>query len=142
MKIGFLGLGIMGQGMARNLALKGHDVTAWNRTTKAELKEKLPKVKLVSTIRDAVVDQEIVMIRVTGPDAQKGIYYGDQGLFAHVTSGTLVPILYSSLAILAVPDGKMRFCALMALITSFGVKPSACSLFQSMSTETTRCLPP
>ena len=81
MKIGFLGLGIMGQGMARNLALKGHDVTAWNRTTKAELKEKLPKVKLVSTIRDAVVNQEIVMICVTGPDAQKGIYYGDQGAF-------------------------------------------------------------
>jgi 3-hydroxyisobutyrate dehydrogenase-like beta-hydroxyacid dehydrogenase len=90
MKIGFLGLGIMGQGMARNLALKGHDVTAWNRTTKTELKEKLPKVKLVSVIRDAVVDQEIVMICVTGPDAQKDIYYGDEGLFAHVTPGTLV----------------------------------------------------
>ena len=90
MKIGFLGLGIMGQGMARNLALKGHDVTAWNRTTKTELKEKLPKVKLVSAIRDAVVDQEIVMICVTGPDAQKDIYYGDKGLFAHVTPGTLV----------------------------------------------------
>jgi len=90
MKIGFLGLGIMGQGMARNLALKGHDVTAWNRTTKADLEEKLPKVKLVSTIREAVVDQEIVMICVTGPDAQKDIYYNDEGLFAHVTPATLV----------------------------------------------------
>ncbi len=73
MKIGFLGLGIMGQGMARNLSLKGHDVTAWNRTKKAELKEKLPKVRLVSTIREAVSDQEIVMISVTGPDAQKDV---------------------------------------------------------------------
>ncbi len=90
MNIGFLGLGIMGQGMTRNLSLKGHDVTAWNRTKKAELEEKLPKVRLVSTIREAVVDQEIVMICVTGPDAQKDIYHGDEGLFAHVTPGTLI----------------------------------------------------
>jgi 3-hydroxyisobutyrate dehydrogenase-like beta-hydroxyacid dehydrogenase len=90
MKIGFLGLGIMGQGMARNLALKGHDVTAWNRTKKADLKEKLPTVRLVATIREAVTDQEVVMICVTGPDAQKSIYYGDDGAFSHVTPGTLV----------------------------------------------------
>jgi len=90
MKIGFLGLGIMGQGMARNLALKGHDVTAWNRSKKADLKEKLPKVRLGSTIREAVTDQEIVMISVTGPDAQKDIYYGDEGVFAHAIPGTLV----------------------------------------------------
>ena len=30
-KIGFIGLGIMGSGMARNLVEKGHDVTVWNR---------------------------------------------------------------------------------------------------------------
>jgi len=31
-KIGFLGLGIMGRGMARNLIKAGFDVTVWNRT--------------------------------------------------------------------------------------------------------------
>ena len=31
-KIGFVGLGIMGSGMARNLVEKGHDITVWNRT--------------------------------------------------------------------------------------------------------------
>jgi len=90
MNIGFLGLGIMGQGMARNLSLKGHDVTAWNRTKKTDLNEKLPKVRLVSTIREAVTDREAVMISVTGPDAQKNIYYGDEGVFAHATPGTLI----------------------------------------------------
>ena len=90
MNIGFLGLGIMGQGMARNLSLKGHDVTAWNRTRKSELTEKLPKVRLVSTIREAVASRDVVMICVTGPDAQKDVYFGDDGLFAHTTPGTLV----------------------------------------------------
>ena len=33
MRIGFLGLGIMGQGMVMNLLRSGHEVTVWNRTT-------------------------------------------------------------------------------------------------------------
>lgn len=33
MKIGFLGLGIMGSGMVDNLLKSGHEVTVWNRTT-------------------------------------------------------------------------------------------------------------
>ena len=37
MKIGFIGLGLMGAGMAANLLKAGHDVTVYNRTrTKVE----------------------------------------------------------------------------------------------------------
>ena len=32
LKIGFLGLGIMGSGMVSNLLRSGHEVTVWNRT--------------------------------------------------------------------------------------------------------------
>ena len=32
MKIGFLGLGIMGSGIVHNLLKSGHEVTVWNRT--------------------------------------------------------------------------------------------------------------
>lgn len=32
LRIGFLGLGIMGQGMVMNLLRSGHEVTIWNRT--------------------------------------------------------------------------------------------------------------
>ena len=32
MRVGFIGLGIMGQGMASNLLAKGHALTVWNRT--------------------------------------------------------------------------------------------------------------
>ncbi|GFN81649.1 glyoxylate/succinic semialdehyde reductase 1-like isoform x5 [Plakobranchus ocellatus] len=38
LRIGFLGLGIMGQGMVMNLLRSGHEVTVWNRTaTKVRL---------------------------------------------------------------------------------------------------------
>ena len=37
MKVGFIGVGIMGSGMARNLLKAGYDVTVYNRTrSKAE----------------------------------------------------------------------------------------------------------
>ena len=31
-RIGFIGLGIMGRGMSRNLLRAGFDLTVWNRT--------------------------------------------------------------------------------------------------------------
>ena len=33
LKIGFLGLGIMGSGIVNNLLRSGHEVTVWNRTS-------------------------------------------------------------------------------------------------------------
>ena len=35
MRVGFIGLGRMGQGMVRNLLRAGHEVTVWNRTSEA-----------------------------------------------------------------------------------------------------------
>ena len=37
MRVAFLGLGIMGRGMATNLAKAGHEVSVWNRTPGKEV---------------------------------------------------------------------------------------------------------
>ena len=49
---------------------------------------------------------------------------------------------YSSGPSLTVPEGRMRFSALTAFTTSSGDSPFACSAGESMSTETSRTLPP
>jgi hypothetical protein len=54
----------------------------------------------------------------------------------------LVRTVYWVSPILAVPDGKVRFWALIALTTSLGVRPLACSFTGSMSTMICRYLPP
>ena len=59
-----------------------------------------------------------------------------------VSGEPLVASTYSVPPILAVPDGSIRFCALTALTTSFGVSPLASSAGVSRSTDMTRCLPP
>ncbi len=87
--IGFLGLGIMGRGMVRNLTKAGHAVTAWNRT-KRELPKDLAKAKIVATIRDAVAGKKLVIVSLTGPDAQRDVLRGADGLFAVAGKGTTI----------------------------------------------------
>jgi 3-hydroxyisobutyrate dehydrogenase-like beta-hydroxyacid dehydrogenase len=89
MEIAFIGLGTMGQGMVRNLLKAGHAVTAWNRSQHA-LAPELAKVHLAGSIAEAVAGKEWVLLCVTGPDAQRAIYEGADGLIAHVRPGALV----------------------------------------------------
>jgi len=90
MKIGFIGLGIMGRGMARNLSLKKHSVTAWNRTKHHDLQRKLPRVRIANSIREAVSGKEVVMVCVTGPEAQDAVFHGGDGIFFSAKPGTLI----------------------------------------------------
>lgn len=62
MKIAFLGTGIMGSGMARNLAAAGHEVTAWNRTR--EKAEGLGAA-VADTPAEAVAGAETVITMLT-----------------------------------------------------------------------------
>ena len=65
MRIAFLGTGIMGSGMARNLAAAGHDVTVWNRTR--EKAEGLGGA-VAGTPAEAVAGAEVVITMLTdGP---------------------------------------------------------------------------
>lgn len=85
--IGFIGLGIMGGGMARNLAHAGHTVKGWSRSKPSQ---DLAGVTLAGSIAEAASGAEIVIISVTGPEAQHAVIGGDDGLLAHVARGVLV----------------------------------------------------
>lgn len=80
--IAFLGLGIMGRGMVRNLLKAGHDVTVWNRTPR-DLEDDLAGATVAASIADAVAGKPVVALCLTGPDAQRAVYDGDGGLLAH-----------------------------------------------------------
>jgi 3-hydroxyisobutyrate dehydrogenase len=90
-KIGVIGLGIMGSGMARNLAKAGHTVTGWTRSRENTPKD-LGDVTIANSIADALRDAEFVLISVTGPDAQHAVIGGPDrhGALAHAPKGALV----------------------------------------------------
>ena len=90
MKVGFIGIGIMGGGMARNLLAAGHDVTVYNRTrAKAEALE-TAGATVADTPLDTAKGAE-VLITVLGGDASVGeiLFEGDDDLIASLPEGAV-----------------------------------------------------
>jgi 3-hydroxyisobutyrate dehydrogenase-like beta-hydroxyacid dehydrogenase len=81
-KIGFVGLGDMGQAIVPRLLAAGHRVTGWNRT-KAKA---APMLKLgmgwAETPREAARASEIVLSIVTDSAAARSVALGENGIIA------------------------------------------------------------
>jgi 3-hydroxyisobutyrate dehydrogenase-like beta-hydroxyacid dehydrogenase len=96
MKIGFLGLGKMGAGIAANLLKSGHEVVVWNRSAaKAQ-----PLIDLgarpAATPRQAAAEREVVVTMLADDAALQAVSYGTDGLMAglgpqglHVSMSTI-----------------------------------------------------
>jgi len=88
-KIGFLGLGDMGQAIVPRLIAGGHIVTAWNRTKeKAVLLFKLGML-WVDTLRDVARASEIVFSIVTDAAAVRALALGENGIIAGLRKGAV-----------------------------------------------------
>jgi 3-hydroxyisobutyrate dehydrogenase-like beta-hydroxyacid dehydrogenase len=81
-QIGFVGLGIMGQGMVRNLAAKGHKVRIWNRTaSKAEALAQSAGIERAISLRELSGNCTILMLCVTNTaDVEQVLFGGEQAL--------------------------------------------------------------
>lgn len=79
MKVGFLGLGNMGRGMATSLLAAGHSLTVYNRTPeKARRLEELG-AQLASTPHDAALDAEVVLSMVGDDNASRDVWISTEG---------------------------------------------------------------
>ncbi len=89
-KIAYLGMGIMGRGMAANLIKAGHAVTVWNRTAErcAPLAEQGAQV--ADSVADAVQGAEIIMYCLSDDAAVEDLVWGTYGLLDAVSAGQIV----------------------------------------------------
>ncbi len=89
-KLGFIGLGIMGKGMALNLLKKGFDVCVWNRT-KSKTEE---LVSAGATAGDSPADvtakSDIIFICVSDTPDVEAVVLGENGVLETVKAGSLV----------------------------------------------------
>ncbi|MEX0953103.1 MAG: NAD(P)-dependent oxidoreductase [Nitriliruptoraceae bacterium] len=88
--VGFIGLGIMGAGMARNLLEAGADLTVWNRTAKraAPLGEAGATVATSPGALAAACDVVVLCVSDT-PDVEE-LVLGDGGVLDSIREGSLV----------------------------------------------------
>ena len=88
--VGFVGLGIMGSRMVKNVLKAGHVVRAQNRTaSKAEALKPLGATVAV-TPREAAAGADVVVTMVADPPALAAVLEGPDGVFAGCRPGTLV----------------------------------------------------
>jgi 3-hydroxyisobutyrate dehydrogenase-like beta-hydroxyacid dehydrogenase len=87
MKIGFVGLGIMGSAMATNLLKAGFEVTVWNRSPD----KCLPLVDLGATVaaspRAVAESSDVVIAMMSTPAAVQSVRDGAEGIIAGLSSG-------------------------------------------------------
>jgi 3-hydroxyisobutyrate dehydrogenase-like beta-hydroxyacid dehydrogenase len=86
MKVAFLGLGIMGQAMATNLAKAGHEVTVWNRTP-GKLVE---GAAVAPTPAAAAQGAEVVWMCVSDTNAVESVLLGAEGVEKSLTPGMII----------------------------------------------------
>lgn len=86
-KIGFLGLGIMGGAMAKNLMHAGFDVTVWNRTVAKCASLQIQGAKVGTCPAAVVAACDFTIAMVSDPAAAMDLAFGPDGALAGVGPG-------------------------------------------------------
>jgi 3-hydroxyisobutyrate dehydrogenase-like beta-hydroxyacid dehydrogenase len=86
MKAGFVGLGAMGQGMARSLVRAGHEVTVWNRTRERADALARDGAKVARTPAEAA-QAGVVFSMVSEDRALDAVVSGPEGILAGLPKG-------------------------------------------------------
>jgi 3-hydroxyisobutyrate dehydrogenase len=86
-RLGYVGLGIMGRGMAANLIGAGHALTVWNRTPS---KAKGLRANLVGSPQDVGPESDVVFVCVSDTPDVEEVVFGDYGVIHGMTSGDVL----------------------------------------------------
>jgi 3-hydroxyisobutyrate dehydrogenase-like beta-hydroxyacid dehydrogenase len=86
-KLGFVGLGVMGGGVARRLLAAGHELHGWNRTPEKAAALVAEGLVLEESPRDVAEQADVVFTMVTNVPALRAVAEGDDGIIAGLGSG-------------------------------------------------------
>jgi 3-hydroxyisobutyrate dehydrogenase-like beta-hydroxyacid dehydrogenase len=89
MKIGFLGLGKMGSGIAANLLRAGHEVTVWNRSANKAESLIAQGAAQAASPREAASGRAVVMSMLADDPALEAVLAGQDGLLEGLARGAL-----------------------------------------------------
>ena len=89
-RVGFVGLGVMGGPMARNLLAAGHDVVAFSRTRASVDDIAADGATAAGSAREVAGQAGVVILMLPDSPQVREVLDGDDGLLAGAREGTLV----------------------------------------------------
>jgi 3-hydroxyisobutyrate dehydrogenase len=90
MRIGFIGLGTMGEPIANNLRKAGHDLTVWNRTPSRADHIVAKGGKLARTPRECASGRDLVLTCLADEAALDAVLDGSEGAIAGLAHGDVL----------------------------------------------------
>jgi 3-hydroxyisobutyrate dehydrogenase-like beta-hydroxyacid dehydrogenase len=90
MRVGFLGLGIMGVPMARHLLAAGHELTVYNRTAARAAPLAAAGARVAASPRQAASDAELVVTMLSDERALAEVLGGVDGVLAGLRPGAIL----------------------------------------------------
>ena len=88
--VGYVGLGIMGMGMARNLLKAGFPLSVWNRTASKAEALAAEGATARATPAEVAANSDIIIICVSDTPDVEAVLLGDNGIIHGVKTGSLV----------------------------------------------------
>ncbi len=88
-RIAYLGLGIMGNGMATNLLKAGYSVTVWNRSPEAGKSLVEQGATQTETPAQAVKDADVIMYCLANDHVVEAVVFGQDGILSSVRAGQI-----------------------------------------------------
>lgn len=89
-RLGFIGMGIMGRGMARNLMRAGHELLVYNRTEATARELEAEGAKIAEYPLQLVQSCSIIFVCVSDTEAVLEVVSGEHGVIHEIRPGTLV----------------------------------------------------
>lgn len=107
-KIGFIGVGIMGKSMVRNLRKAGYEVAIYTRT-KSKAEDVIAEGAVwCDTAAECARGRDAVITIVGYPKDVEEVYFGENGILANAEPGTYVIDMTTTSPKLAVRIGKRQ----------------------------------
>ncbi|GKX67328.1 NAD(P)-dependent oxidoreductase [Inconstantimicrobium mannanitabidum] len=88
--IGFIGVGVMGKSMVRNLMKKGYEVSIFTRTKNKALDVIEDGAKWCDDIKSCVKNKDIIITIVGYPKDVEQVYFGEEGILQNAKKGACV----------------------------------------------------
>ena len=101
MKLGFIGIGVMGNAICKNLINSGYELNIYTRT-KNKAQEILDMgANYMESPKEVALNSQIIFTMVGYPKDVEEIYYSENGIFYGISSGKIVVDLTTSTPTLA-----------------------------------------
>jgi len=116
MKVGFIGLGHMGSGMAANLVRAGHEVTVYNRTPSRAEALVAQGARVAARVADACPGEAVITM-LADDHAVEDVVFGPDGVIAALRAGAIhvststISVALSERLTTAHANARQRFVA-------------------------------